>query len=316
MRSLRRLCQITVAGMFLLLVTGSLVTNTGSADGCGASWPFCDGDWSTVSTWIEANHRLVTGALGILIAATSWLAWRRHGRDSAIRWLVGASIFFLLLQSALGAIAVVWGSSPAVMASHFGVSLASFGSVFLLALRVVQLQEDATAPAPARNGGEPAFRRLVAAALVLTLIVVYGGAYVRHTGTGTACLGWPLCNGEWIPELSGDVGINFAHRLMAAALTLFTLHLPRRARALRASRPELHAGALWAAVLIVLQTLSGALVALTGGSIASNMIHSAIITLYVGALLYLHFQAAAWPLPQEAGLEPDPDRSLAQRPVG
>src|SRR5690606_39914944 len=45
-----------------------------------------------------------------------------------------------IFQSWLGAAAVMWGSSELVMAAHFGVSLASFGSVLLLAVRIHQLQ--------------------------------------------------------------------------------------------------------------------------------------------------------------------------------
>ena len=58
--------------MFVVLVMGAAVTNTGSAEGCGRSWPLCNGRLVpefTVSTAIEYSHRAVTGVEGLLVVA-------------------------------------------------------------------------------------------------------------------------------------------------------------------------------------------------------------------------------------------------------
>src|SRR2546423_5102620 len=70
LRWLRWLAVATVLGMFLVLVMGAAVTNTGSAEGCGRSWPLCNGQFIpefTVATAIEYSHRAVTAVEGVLI---------------------------------------------------------------------------------------------------------------------------------------------------------------------------------------------------------------------------------------------------------
>lgn len=298
MQRLLRLGTATTVGMYLLLLTGSLVTNTGSADGCGQSWPFCDGDWSSVATFIEVNHRLVTGVLGIMILALSVGAWRAFGRHREVRLLVIASLFLLVLQSFLGAAAVMWGSPPAVMATHFGVSLASFGTVFLLTIRIKALATGSEEASPSRGGsarnGLGRFRTLVNVALVMTLLVVYGGALVRHTSSGLACLDWPLCNGQVFPGFTGAVGLVFIHRLSVVVLTMFVAYMGHQTRPFRRERPDLYNGSIIALLLLVAQSLTGWLIVSTRAAVAANMLHAAVLILYAAALLYLAIQATPY----------------------
>src|SRR5215510_333114 len=83
-RLLRWLAAATTFGMFCVLVMGAAVTNTGSAQGCGRSWPLCNGQFVpefTVATAIEYSHRAVTGVEGLLILALSvamCALWRRE----------------------------------------------------------------------------------------------------------------------------------------------------------------------------------------------------------------------------------------------
>src|SRR5690606_16663196 len=113
--------------------------------------------------------------------------------------------------------------------------------------------------------------------------VVYTGAYVRHTNSHLACLDWPLCNGALIPELSGAVGIQFAHRV-AAALGLFLLALLFfAARRERSERPDVYWGSAASFALIALQVLSGAYLVLSHLTLTSMMVHGAVITLLFGA---------------------------------
>src|SRR5437868_4223089 len=127
--------------MFGVLVMGAAVTNTGSAEGCGRSWPLCNGQFIpefTVATTIEYSHRAVTGVEGVLIvllAAAMLSAWRSAGE---VRVLVPLMLGSLVLQAGLGAAAVMMPQSPAVLASHFGVSLVAFASVFLSAVVVFE----------------------------------------------------------------------------------------------------------------------------------------------------------------------------------
>jgi cytochrome c oxidase assembly protein subunit 15 len=110
---------------------GAAVTNTGSAQGCGRSWPLCNGQFVpefTVATAIEYSHRAVTGIEGLLIVALSvamLVLWRR---EREVQVLVPLMLGALVLQAGLGAAAVMLPQSPAVLASHFGISLVAFAS--------------------------------------------------------------------------------------------------------------------------------------------------------------------------------------------
>src|SRR4030081_3809006 len=79
----RGLAAVAALGMFVVLVMGATVTNTGSSEGCGRSWPLCNGQFVpefTVATAIEYSHRAVTGVEGVLIVAlalTMLTLWRR-----------------------------------------------------------------------------------------------------------------------------------------------------------------------------------------------------------------------------------------------
>lgn len=58
-------------GMLFILLGGALVTKTESGMGCGRHWPGCNGqlipEVITAEVLIEFSHRLVTGAVSILI---------------------------------------------------------------------------------------------------------------------------------------------------------------------------------------------------------------------------------------------------------
>src|SRR5512142_2629617 len=101
-RPLRWLAALTAIGMFLVLVMGAAVTNTGSAEGCGRSWPLCNGQFVpafTVSTAIEYSHRAVTGIESLLVAVLAGgmlVVFGRRGREVVV--LATLMLATLLLQ--------------------------------------------------------------------------------------------------------------------------------------------------------------------------------------------------------------------------
>lgn len=95
------------------------------------------------------------------------------------------------------------------------------------------------------------------------VIFLYRCVYRRlcqSYGFTGGCSGWPLCNGEWFPELTGGVGIVFMHRVAAALLFLLTAILGHLAFWRYKKLPELRMLGVAAVTLCLLQVFSGAAV--------------------------------------------------------
>ena len=280
---LRWLAVATTCGMFLVLVMGAAVTNTGSAEGCGRSWPLCNGQFVpefTVSTAIEYSHRAVTGVEGLLVLGLTAVMLRlwRTDREAAVPALL--MFVTLILQAGLGAGAVLAPQAPLMLATHFGVSLVAFAATFLSAAVVF----DRTRPAASHRPVPPRkFRRWVLGISLYVLVVVYLGAYIRHAGISLVCADWPLCNGQVIPSLDGPTGVVFAHRLGACGVVLLLGWLAWQARVV-------HFGSRAAAAafgLSVLQAVTGALVVWTALGLFSTLAHAGIMALLFACLAYL-----------------------------
>lgn len=311
-RAVKWLATVTAIGMFVVLVMGSTVTVTGSGDGCGTSWPLCNGRFIpefAVSTAIEYSHRAVTGVEGILILATAVGALAFWRKRIEVLILVPVMLFFLFLQAGLGAAAVIYPTSDEILALHFGISLIAFASVLLTALLLHGIDSGLDA---LRDRMVPVGVRWATWGLaVYTYGVVYLGAYVRHTDASLACLDWPLCQGSVFPGFTGPVGIVFSHRLAAAVLTLGVGWLCLWCWRWRAERPDLARAAVIALVMLLAQSITGAAVVFTRLNLFSSLGHSAVVTLYFGALTYLCLNVLPRPLAvreRERAATPAPDQ--------
>jgi len=66
--------------------------------------------------------------------------------------------------------------------------------------------------------------------LLLTFVTVLLGALTANLGAATACVGFPLCNGQLIPEGNYTQHIHWTHRLLAYTLFAATLWWAQRTR--------------------------------------------------------------------------------------
>lgn len=298
-RWVRVLGVVTTLGMFVVLVMGATVTNTGSEHGCGRSWPLCHGQLIpqfAVSTFIEFSHRAVVGVEIILILALAAGALLLYHDRREMRILVPLMVAFLFLQAGLGAWAVMAPQLSAVLALHFGVSLIAFASVLLTTVSLFQAETPGQRQLPVPAG----FRRYAWGLAAYSYIVVYVGAYVRHTNADDGCKGWPLCNGALIPHLAGATGAVFVHRIVAAVLILGVAFLVLWSRRLP-ERPDLVRGAWLTSGAIALQALTGALVVFTDMDLFSALAHAAGAGLLFGSLSYLCLQVLPQSQRQPAG---------------
>jgi heme a synthase len=273
--------------MFIVIVMGATVTGTGSGDGCGTSWPLCHGQFIpefAVAAAIEYSHRIVSGIQGLLmvgLAIGALYFWRKR---KEIKILVPVMMVFLLVQAGLGALAVLYPNSDAVLALHFGISLTAFASVLLLAVVMYEFsgaEKFRDRPVPEN------FKLYVWGIVGYIYALVYLGAYVRHTNSSLACLDWPLCNGAVFPGFEGAVGIQFGHRLMALGGMLLIAGLVAWTWRFREARPDLFWSSVVSLGLVLVLAVSGGLVVLTRVNLFSGLLHAGLATLLFGALSYI-----------------------------
>jgi heme a synthase len=314
-RLVKRLAIISTIGMFIVIVMGSTVTGTGSGDGCGDSWPLCHGQFIpeyTVAAAIEYSHRIVSGIEGLLmvgLAIGALYFWRRR---KEVKILVPVMMLFLFIQAGLGALAVLYPNSDAVLALHFGISLTAFASVMLLAVVIYEMggvEKLRDRPVP------PNFKLYVWGIVVYIYALVYLGAYVRHTNSSLACLDWPLCNGQVFPGFDGAVGIQFGHRLMALGGMLLITGLMVWTWRFRQERPDLFWASVVSVGLVWVLALSGGLVVLTRINLFSGLTHAGLATLLFGALSYIVLHILPRPAEARATAEDPVPSTTAQKPL-
>src|SRR6266540_5239489 len=228
-RRFTRLAWTAATFTYLLIILGAIVRITGSGMGCGEHWPLCNGRLLPpldLPTLIEYGHRLAAAAVSLLVVALAAYAWwlRRDAaggvRDasngpialyrplppSATLYRPGVAAYIALalltLQVGLGAVTVKLSLPPRTVILHLGTAM------LLLAALIVAARGDRITP-PSRAG-------LIA--LGLGFVTVLLGALVANLGAASACLGFPLCNGQLIPAGNYLQHLHWTHRLLAYTL--------------------------------------------------------------------------------------------------
>lgn len=301
-RLMRILAIVTTISSYVILVMGSIVTSTGSGQGCGNSWPFCHGQilpgTITVAGVIEYSHRITSSVDGLLVLALTFGTWLLYRRDFRAKLFGFMSLFFVILQGALGALTVIYEGTYIklwLLSVHFGLSLIALASVVLLTIRLYQLHAQRQ-----QNKEETRFdgKRLqysLWGLAVLTYAVVYTGALVEHAGAAAACGSQVVgCGSTYFPNLTSLAGIQVLHRYAASSLWLLVLAVLVVVVRNYNGRRDLVRGAWWAFLLITLQAISGMITVFTGGQLLAVLLHVTIISSFFSVLCYLCVQVG-WP---------------------
>jgi len=239
--SFTRLAWSAAACTYLLIILGAIVRITGSGMECGEDWPLCNGrllpPLDDLGTLIEWNHRLFAALVSILVVALAGYAWRlRRETGDGNRETGNGPITFhpppsstvlhrpergayvaaalLAVQVGLGAVTVKLELPPWTVILHLGTAM------LLLATLILVARGRRVAP-PSRAG---------LWALVLGFVTVLLGALTANLGAASACLGFPLCNGQIVPDGNYLQYIHWTHRLLAYTLFGYTLWWAARTR--------------------------------------------------------------------------------------
>jgi heme a synthase len=296
MKLLKYLSVISTVGMLFILLGGALVTKTGSADGCGQSWPLCEGALTNITPElvIESAHRFVSSTIGIVILLLAILAWRKIGYIREVKFLSVLAVFFLVLQALIGAAAVIWQQSDAVLALHFGISLISFASVLLLTLIVFEVDKKFDARALVIKKG---MRIQFYLHTIFIYLVVYTGALVRHMHASLVCGDFPLCSNAdpSFMGLSTAQLVQMLHRGAAMLALVWSFIIMVQVLRRYKGHAVMTKGWIISFCLLAAQAAVGVLVIFTGMNLYVALMHSLIISIYFGIMTYfimLSFRSA------------------------
>lgn len=222
MTGFQRLCLITCIVIFGLIVLGGVVRATDSGDGC-PDWPLCHGQLiprTDKHTLIEYSHRAVASGVGLLILAIGVVAWRNHRNTPRILYPSLLAFGLVVIQGGLGGAAVLNDLAAEIVMVHLGLAL----TILALVILITYTTFNESRPIPALRA--PTTGRLAIASAVGVMGLMVIGAYVAVADYSLACSGWPLCNGDVVPDLgSTSVQVIFLHRVMALVVGAVILAL-------------------------------------------------------------------------------------------
>lgn len=294
-RRLQALGMLTLFLTFDLVLFGAFTRLTDSGLGC-PDWPGCYGNTSPLGAhaeitaaqaamptgpvtfskaWVEMIHRYLATTVGVLIIALVLLAWREH-RKTPLHgprhpWWATATLVWVLIQGAFGALTVTMKLFPAIVTMHL------LGGLLLLVLLCVQAvghQQAVLRQPPAPIPGT--LRAALWTCLALLFAQVALGGWVSTNYAVLACSTFPDCNGQWWPAMdfaqafeiwrplgllsdgshisfTALTAIHYVHRLAAYGVIMAVVAV---ALAMR-RQPALAGQGRWLLGLIGLQFLTG-----------------------------------------------------------
>ncbi len=113
-----RLSLFSLAALFLLLVSGSVVAATQSNSVC-SSWPGCGAGFFPADPigWLHVTHRLLVAGTGLLLGGLFLQAWRTQ-RSQAPVLVATTAAFVLFVSQALLGMRMVQGFPPYLIGLH------------------------------------------------------------------------------------------------------------------------------------------------------------------------------------------------------
>jgi len=342
----RRLAALTLLTLFLtfdLVLFGAFTRLTDSGLGC-PDWPGCYGEFTPwgahkeisaaqaamptgpvthAKAWIEMVHRYLATGVGVLITTLALASWtRRRELPVSPAWPL-ATLAWVCLQGAFGALTVTMKLKPLIVTLHL------LGGLVLVALLVRQAVAYGQAATGASPGGlNDGLRKGLLAVFALLWLQVALGGWVSTNYAVLACSEFPTCQGGWWPAMDFRQGfelwrplgltsagehltfaaltaIHYVHRLMAYALLPLLAFLGWRLS--RGGLPRQGAWMLWLAAWQFLTGLSNvvlgwplvAAVSHTGGAAALVAVFTWAVCASRAAPLSRPFHSASSAMPAQ-----------------
>ena len=247
-----RLCVVATVLALVVVVFGAYVRLSHAGLSC-PDWPGCYGQLlvpehpAEVSranevyperpvdvprAWKEMVHRYLAAALGLLICAIAWQAWRRRARPGQMVLLPILVAALVVFQGLLGMWTVTLLLKPLVVTAHLLGGFPTVALLWWLALRHSGLFTGYSRPLLGVHT-----ERLVpwiGVGLVLLYLQITLGGWTSTNYAALACPDFPLCQGQLLPPLDFSsalkpwhgLGIDYEGGILAtdARVTIHLLH--------------------------------------------------------------------------------------------
>jgi heme A synthase len=146
--------------------------------------------------------------------------------------------------------------------------------------------------------------RFAIATAAATYVLLIAGALVHGTGSSLACPDWPLCHGQFIPEMTRGVEYEHSHRLIAGFVAILTVVLGValfRDKRHRALRPL----AVAAPIMVLVQALLGGLTVIFRLPKAITLSHLTLSMCFFSVLIIIAIRTRPLELASAAGGAPE-----------
>ncbi len=285
-------CAVTVALILALCVVmlGAYTRLTDAGLGC-PDWPGCYGHMvlptlknklidaqqrypqipiESGKAWTEMAHRYAAGTLALLILLIGICVLRFRRRGVILPFVLPAVLILLVVfQALLGMWTVTLKLLPVVVMSHLLGGILIFASLCYFRAQL----------SSAKAINLPHWRGWISLGMVIVFCQIALGGWVSSNYAGVACIGFPQCNGEWLPALHFSKGFNlfspvganyqggvldnniritlqFIHRLGAFVAATYVLILSTLLL-IRTRAKSLRKAAMLAIVLVIIQFALG-----------------------------------------------------------
>lgn len=275
-----RLAFFMVILTYFLIVFGGYVASSESGMGCGPEWPLCNGKVIPElhgETLIEFGHRVIE-ALIFVLSVVLFIKVKKDSTSSpnannAANWM----IVLLVLQLVAGAIVVFYHLPAIIVTLHLLMAMIFLGILiwFWRSTNTTFMKQRANI----------AFITHLDSLIVLLLITIVVGAYVKHQNYGLAC-GWLQCGESFIPTTIPEI-IQFIHRLLAFVVALYTIFITYIACKEEFRRLKIRM--TLALIVLIAQIVIGILTILTSISISFAVWHLAAATLVLAIIMEARF---------------------------
>ena len=149
--------------------------------------------------WTEMAHRYAAGTLALLLLFIGLNVLRCRQHEKPFPWkLPVALILLVVFQAALGMWTVTLKLLPVVVMGHLLGGMLIFASLCYFRVQLSGVI----------GQNSPRWRFWIGLGVVLLFCQIALGGWVSSNYAGVACIGFPRCNGAWLPALHFSKGFN------------------------------------------------------------------------------------------------------------